>query len=280
MGLPMVLDDGNTGILPNRFGLKPEYAPVLANAKNQARNAGSLFGSMFSNEAQMNLIAAHVADKLPQLMDFNVDEDAMILRLQQGLQQRIQPAIIQLQNIIKQGQEVLGKNGDMYLRNSRLNDKPIQVSIEERVGAKGLVPIGLGVGVITGTQIVFSASGFQGVSQFKHCRFSFNDPTGALLYITQFSVGTNNRFAIANSSFTTGYVTSAARFREQHAAFQPGDGFFCGTLQLDNSTQLAITGQVATGTAPATQILCTIYGVPSGMMPSGYAGDDCACTAE
>ncbi|TAK97851.1 MAG: hypothetical protein EPO08_20640 [Rhodospirillaceae bacterium] len=274
----LLLDDGSSSG-SNRFSIKSEYLQQLPAVRQAAAQKGGLFGSLFNNEAQMNAIALHVASVLPDLMntpDSNaLDIQPILGQLQSGLNAKLTPALQAIQAKLKSHDDALSGGG---WDRKGLDVPAPRVSIEERVGAQGLIPIGLGLGVITGVAIVFTANGFQGVSEFKRCRISFNDPAGAMLYITKFSIGTNNRFALANSTFPLGFVSSVGRFREQHPAFQPGDGFFCGNLKLDNSTSLTVEGAVQTGTPGATQVLCTIWGIPKGDLPSGYAGDDCSCT--
>lgn len=152
----------------------------------------------------------------------------------------------------------------------------VDVNQSRRVGARGLVPIVLGAGTLAGTAVTWTVNNFQGLSAFKDCLIFFSDPAGAAVNMTSFAIGTNNRFQIANSAYSNGAVTPIWRYREQHPAFEMGDGFRVGDLTLDNSTSIKITVEVLTGTAAGTQIFATIIGKPS-VLPSGYSASDCTC---
>lgn len=231
---------------------------VLPQIRQAAQQSGGIRGNILSNDDFLKALSIAVAEHLPNVID--VDFESVLATVEQ----RLQPAIRRL-NDAAQLRPMPGAP-----------NAPFPVSQERRVGAGGLVPIVLGDATLAGTALTWSVSGFQGISVMKNCRVSFHDSTGAMLRLTRFAVGTNNRFQIANSAFTGGVVTSVARFREQHPAYQPGEGFYIGTLQLDNSTSIQLDGTVLTGTPAGTQIQATIWGVPV-TLPSGYNDVDCSC---
>jgi len=262
-GITLNLSDafgGGQSPVPARTALKlsDNAQRILPQIRRLAAASGGVRGNMIADDNFLKALAIAVAEHLPNVIEL---DGACIV---EDLEQRFMPAIRRL-NDAAQLRPMPGAA-----------NAPFPVSQERRCGAGGLVPIVLGDGILVGVALTWSVSGFQGISVMKNCRVSFHDSTGAMLRLTRFAVGTNNRFQIANSSFANGVVTSVARFREQHPAYQPGEGFYIGTLQLDNSTSIQMDGTVLTGTPAGTQIQATIWGVPVSL-PSGYNDVDCSC---
>ena len=237
--------------------LTPDARTLVDTVEPNLPSVGGFRGQILNDRGLMTGFLARVAKHLPdmlQIPDYGRDI------------KRLQAVCTELARRGQGGGMVGGLTGLVDVNQSR------------RVGAKGLVPVVLGAGTVAGTAVTWTVNNFQGLSVFRDCIIFFSDPTGAAINMTSFAIGTNNRFQIANSAYSTGVVTPIWRYREQHPAFQMGDGFRIGDLQLDNSTSIKLTVEVLTGTAAGTQIFATILGRPSAL-PSGYSASDCTCEA-